>query len=112
MDLLATRVAVIEERLRGIDGATTHQFDETMRRLAELNHAHEKQVQDQATYIGREVFEGRMKELRIWQDEVRNTLSELAGRSTGKSSAGALVFQILPLLVSLITLAVLFWKGG
>jgi len=50
-----TRLAVLEERLRGMDRALELQAREYDRRLHELNHAHEQAVEVQHTYVTEEV---------------------------------------------------------
>lgn len=52
---LATEIAVLKERLRGMDTALSLQADEYDRRLDELNHAHEEAVRVQQTYVTEEV---------------------------------------------------------
>ena len=112
------RVARLEERLRGMDEAVNLreravdiQANEYRRRLDELNHAHAQQVQTQATYIGREVYEGYVKEERAWRDTVRTRLDLLDGRSGGSSASQRLLFLILPLLLSAVAVVLAFFRG-
>ncbi len=51
MDDGVTKIAVIEERLRGMDDALRIRTDEIARRLDDLNHAHEQAVEVQQTYV-------------------------------------------------------------
>jgi hypothetical protein len=105
------RVVVLEQRLLALERAIALQAMEYSRRLEELNHAHAQQVQAQATYIGREVYEGYVKEERSWREKVSTRLDILDGRSGGSSSSQRLLFLILPLLLSAVALIVAFLEG-
>ncbi len=58
----STRLAVIEERLRGTAEALRLQALEYERRLEDLNGAHEKAIAVQHTYVTREMFDQQAKE--------------------------------------------------
>lgn len=70
------KLAVLTERVTGFEQAYGLNADEIQRRLTELNHAHEKQVRDQATYIERRVFETTIADLTKWRDEINAAISE------------------------------------
>ncbi len=59
-----TRLAVIEERLRSMDSALRLQALEYDRRLGELNHAHEKSVEDRTTFVDVEIHDRDMTAMR------------------------------------------------
>lgn len=84
---------VLEERVRAMQEALKLQAFEVERRLNELNHAHEKQVQYQSETVPREVF-GNFK------DEVNTKLNTLAGKSSGVGATWALLFQLVTLGIS------------
>jgi hypothetical protein len=107
---LRLRLTKLEERAKSERRALKMQAKEYERRLLDLNHAHEKQVTDQATYISEDKFIGWQGEVNAWRDRVTKTLSELEGRSGGIGSARQLMFQVLPLLISAVTLLALFLR--
>jgi len=83
-----TRLAVMEARLDALvetiketallrDRALVMQAGEYERRLGDLNHAHEKQREDQATYMPRELYDADKKEVRLWQGSTDRTLTEM-----------------------------------
>lgn len=104
------RLAVLEEKHKALRSEIKKQAKEYQRRLAELNHAHDKQVQDQQTYVSEDKFAGWQGEIGSWRNQVSKTLAELEGRSAGGGSARALFFQILPLLISILALVAILWK--
>jgi hypothetical protein len=77
------RLARIDERMRAIAAALELQAREYERRLVDLNHAHEKQVSDQSTYVSDDAFQGFVKEIRAWQRSVDAQFAELKGGTTG-----------------------------
>ncbi len=104
------RIVVLEERLKGMDKALALQSIENHRRLDELNHAHEKQVKDQATYVSEDKFNGFLAEYGQWRNSVMKTLAETAGTSQGSITSRALFFSVIAILVPIITLITLLWK--
>lgn len=100
---LETRVAVLIERLRGAAAELKLQAVEYERRLGDLNHAHDKQVADQATYVSGDKYEG-------FQTEVRSALASLQGRASGLTSARTLFFEILSLIIASVALAAVLWS--
>lgn len=63
MDSIEITVAVLEERIRNLDKALELQAREYSRRLEELNHSHQQQVDRNAMYVSRESWELSNKEL-------------------------------------------------
>jgi hypothetical protein len=105
------RIIVLEERIRGIELATALQAKEYERRLQDLNHAHDKQVQDQQTYISEDKFNGYQSKIDGWRTTVDAFMAKNEGRSGGMSSAQALLFQILALAIGLLGIAAaVFWN--
>lgn len=87
----AVKIAVIEERLRGMQIALDLQAAKYEDRLLALNHAHDKQVSDQATYLAKDSFEATIKGWEEWRTatEKRLTIIEASalGGSTFRSNA-------------------------
>ena len=71
-----TRLAVLEERLRGMDIALNVRTDEIARRLHDLNHAHEQAVEVQQTYVSAEVHERDVTAARARAEAVALALEE------------------------------------
>ena len=71
----AVRLAVLETRLNGTIENITLQAREYERRLGELNHSHQQQVDRNATYVSRELWDSKLAEWEAWrrQIEQRNT---------------------------------------
>ena len=115
---LAVRLSVLEERARGNAKRLKLQAKEYERRLAELNHAHQQQVERDADFVRLDKFDVHDKDMRVWQTEVRNTLSELQGRTAGTRSTRddaraiwALLIGGLALLASIVV-PLLLWRRG
>jgi len=104
------KVAVLEEQVLSLRREIEHQAVEYQRRLSELNHAHDKQVADQATYVSSDRYEGWQGEMNGWRQQVSAKLSELEGRSGGVMTARAMVLQILPMVIALIAIMSTFWR--
>lgn len=64
---LEVELAELKVEQRCSAEARDHQADEYARRLMELNHAHQQQIERNANYVGREIFESRFSvhEIRI-----------------------------------------------
>jgi hypothetical protein len=107
---LTTRVTVLEEQLKAMREAKELQAKEYERRLTDLNHAHERQVEDQATFVSADKFEGFQGEINQWRNTVTITLADLAGKSAGIGSARGLVVQVITIVISMVTIAVIFWS--
>lgn len=83
---------------------------EYQRRLSELNHAHEKQVADQQTYVSDDKFRGWQGEVNAFKNETQEKLALLTGRSSGISSTQTLVFQILAQIATVVIIFVMLRK--
>jgi hypothetical protein len=103
------KIAILEERLRGMRDAIEKQAREYERRLTELNHAHEKQVQDQSTYVSSDRYEGWQGEINAWKLDVSKQLTIMEGRSTGIVKVQGLIFQILPMLIAIASIIALIY---
>lgn len=92
---LEFRIAALEKKLEAEFASRARavelQHQEYMRRLIDLNHAHDRQNVVQETYLPREMFEASQREFRVWHDSVNNTLSLNAGRT---AAYGGLVFLV------------------
>ena len=113
----SARLAVLEEQVKALRAEIADKAVEYQRRLLELNHAHEKQVKDQSTYVSDDKFSGyvskvdaRLEKVDARLEQITKTLSELEGRSGGKNSVQELILKILPLLIAALTLAAFFWR--
>lgn len=65
-----TKIAVLETQLVGLREAISLQAREYERRLQELNHAHQNQMDRNAQYISREAWEIRNAEIDKWRREI------------------------------------------
>jgi hypothetical protein len=88
---LDVRVAVLEEHLRGMETALQLQHEEYQRRLDELNHAHEKQVQDQATYVERRLYDAGMTEWGKWREQTNAAVATWDGRHVSRETFDSFV---------------------
>lgn len=107
---LEVRVSVLEERMRGRETALQLQGNEYERRLAELNHAHAKQVKDQATYISQDKFEGFLAETHVWRGKIDKTLDAMEGRYSGIGTIREISLKIAPIALSFATLILLLLR--
>jgi 3-deoxy-D-arabino-heptulosonate 7-phosphate (DAHP) synthase len=106
----ATKIAVLEERLHALRREIRDQAVEYQRRLAELNHAHEKQVEDQRTYVSLDRYEGWQGEINSFKADVLNKLATLEGRGLGVMTARGLVMQVLPMVIAALAILAMFWR--
>jgi hypothetical protein len=106
----AARLAVLEEQVRAMRRETKLQAREYQRRLNELNHAHEKQVADQAHYVSDDRFKGWQGEINTFRNDVSTRLAVLAGRDSGSHGARDLVMWGLMFLVALGAVVAAFYK--
>ena len=103
-DCLHTRIAVLEERVRGqIElreqdaKERERQATEYARRLQELNHAHDQAVERNATFISREIFEAAFNQWDIWRRGVDKEMSEVRGKATGYAAYTAVLLALAAL---------------
>lgn len=87
------RLARIEERLTAMSEALKLQAKEYERRLMDLNHAHDKQVADQATYVTGDTFHGFIKEMQALQRSVDSQFAELKGGVAGAAKTRSATHQ-------------------
>jgi hypothetical protein len=101
---LREKIAVLNERLVGMETARRLQADEYARRLDELNHAHDQAIARNAHYVTREMWEARNVESNNWRRGVDREMSELRGNRAG-------LFSAMSMLIALIAvgLTVLQW---
>ncbi len=64
------RLAVLETRLNGTIENITLQAREYERRLGELNHAHQQQVDRNAEYVSRELWDTKVAEWETWRRQI------------------------------------------
>lgn len=87
--LIRLEIDKINIRLSAIDRATELQTTELARRLSDLNHAHQKAVEDRAQFLTREIFDETQQETRRWRDLVAETLAEAKGTVAGAAAEAA-----------------------
>ena len=64
------KIAVLESLLQGLRENIALQAKEYERRLTELNHAHQNQIDRNAQYVSREAWELKLSEQESWRREV------------------------------------------
>ena len=101
-----TRVAVLEAQRVSDQEHKALQAIEYERRLTDLNHAHEKQVADQATYISGDKFEGFVREFYQWRDQTQKTLTLLEGRTGGSQDV---LLKWIPWAIAIGSSIALLW---
>jgi len=106
---IAVKIAVLEEKVFNLQVAIDKQAKEYERRLAELNHAHEKQVADQSTYVSGARYEGWQGEINSWRSDVSNKFAVIEGRSGGITSTRALILQVLPMIIAILSIIAVIW---
>ena len=80
-------------RLDSMDKALTLAFLESSRRLDILNHAHEKAVEVQHTYVPREVFEAFESRFEEYKETTNRAL--ILREGAGKGAAGTISYIVL-----------------
>ena len=81
LDLVTLR-EFIEQRMDSMDAALSLRTGEVERRLSELNHVHQRAVEDRSQFLPREVFEQYLREVQSWRDSVNADLNQARGRAT------------------------------
>jgi hypothetical protein len=109
MSKRVVKIEVLAERVHAVAKALRLQAKEYSRRLEELNHAHDKQVQDQATYVSSERYDGTIKEWTTWRMSVERQLSELTGRERGIGMSRANLIQIILIAIGLAGIVTGVW---
>jgi hypothetical protein len=104
------RLSVLEERLRGMRAALRLQAREYERRLTDLNHAHDKQVQDQHNYVSDDRYTGWQGEINTFRDSVNQKLATLSGKDTGSHGTRDIVMWVLMFLIALGAVAATLYK--
>ena len=100
-DDLVTRIAVLEQQLKGAEHAVMLQAKEYERRLLELNHAHDRAVQDRATYVTREMFASFQDKIESSLDSIRESRSQDSGHKRGVGDAWKFVVAAVGLISTL-----------
>ena len=97
--VMAERLKRIEEnlsqRMDHGDTALDLQATETLRRLVELNHAHDQQVKDKEKFLPRETFEAFQVETKLYRQAAEKDRSELSSRmAAGDARAAAYITAV------------------
>jgi hypothetical protein len=109
-DDAAIKIAVLEEQILALRREISVQAIEYQRRLMELNHAHQKQVADQQTFVSSERYEGWQGEMNSWRGTVSNTLAILEGKSGGVTTTRGIIMQILPMVIAILSIVAVIWR--
>lgn len=97
-------LALLEER----DKALLVQVKELERRLADLNHAHRNSTEERSTFLTRETYDARHRELEQQIAALREQFLATRGRSEGVGSVGRIVVASVATLGVILTIVVLF----
>jgi hypothetical protein len=81
--------------------------NEIWRRLSDLNHAHEKAVEVQHTYVSQERHESDIKAVEQKVETLRDDSLGHQGRAQGVASVGRIVVAAVTVLGAVLTLVVL-----
>ena len=92
------RLARLEERVEGFDRARALQAEEYARRLDELNHAHERALEDRAGFVDRSVCDLRHNVV----DARVAELKEVQAVAKGKGIVYGLGFSLLLALIAVL----------
>ena len=95
----ASRIAILYERIAGVETALTLQAKEYARRLDELNHAHQQAVDRYEQFTPREMWTIRNREIDDWRRRVDAEMSEARGSGRG-------VLVMLPIIIAAISLII------
>ncbi len=82
----AVRLAVLETRLNGTLESISLQAKEYERRLGELNHSHQQQVDRNATYVSRELWDSKLTEWETWRRQIEQRNSAYLASATWESA--------------------------
>ena len=93
----------LETRLDENDRALVIQTTEFLRRLLELNHAHEKQLEDRQEFVKQAVYAADRANLEKWRDLVNATLAASAGRSSAYAVLAGSIIAIIGIAAGVIT---------
>ena len=99
---LAALKELVFARLDAMDKALTLAFSESSRRLDILNHAHEKAVEVQHTYVPREVFEAFLQRFEEYKVTTSRALILREGAGQGADKLIAYTFGGIGALVGII----------
>ena len=92
---------LIEQQFAAMDKALALKSEELSRRLDILNHAHERAVEVQHTYVPREVFEAFIERFDEYKETTNRALILREGQSRGVGlSANALIVSVTLLLAA------------
>jgi predicted ATPase len=97
-----TLKALHEQRFTAMDKALALQSGELSRRLDILNHAHEKAVEVQHTYVPREVFEKALEALEARFDEYKATTNRALILREGQSRGVGLTANVFATVVTVL----------
>ena len=96
---------VIELKFKAYDDALSLQAREYTRRLEALNHEAQKLTTMQATYVSREVYDAKIKELDTLTNELKISKEVLAAKASMPAVIVSWVASVIGIILSLIALA-------
>jgi hypothetical protein len=76
----AVRIAILETKLHAADEARTLQAKEYERRLQDLNHAHQKAVEERATVVSRELYDSGIREVHVSINQNRELIDIVSAK--------------------------------
>jgi hypothetical protein len=91
----ATKIAVLEEKIAGLQKAISLQAAEYERRLTELNHAHAQATTERRQFLQQDVFMTFKDANNNWQREMEVWRSRVIGIGIGSGLAGGGVVQLI-----------------
>jgi len=94
-DTDAIKIAVLEEKIAGLQKAIELQGLEYERRLTELNHAHAQAAADKNKFVTSEMFYAYKDSVNTWQREMEVWRSRVIGIGIGSGLVGGGAVQLI-----------------
>ena len=94
---------IVETRLDADDKALVLQNTEYLRRLLDLNHSHEKQVQDRSEFVKQQVYMTDRENLEKWRDLVNVFMATTQGRGSAYSVMAGTIIALVGIAAGVIT---------
>lgn len=78
---LEIEIAVLKEKISGLERERAIQVIELARRLDELNHVHQRAIEDRSFFLPRDIFEAYEKERTVWSHNITKSITECIPRA-------------------------------